>query len=631
MNVYLYSPQRTEHILWDSEDDILDSLLSKLYNFQQCDKIGDGILLLVKDENTEELIRNFYNSFLIESKKRSNRIINFFEKVPIGIVIGILDGDKIRDSIRLCVFQALNSETGLHNISLKAQELILNLKEIESYYDIYAFGFDNIKHSIGEKDKNKRKCRFCGKSGLERFHSSAHAIPEALGNKLLFSNEECDECNNSLHIIEDNFRALMDIRRAMFGIRRKNSTNIPKIIGQNFVLKDDGTGQPSLYVKEDSLPSGWETLSSIPIRLELKYITINEEILKALVKIVIDLLPSSYADKFEETIRWLMSNGKFIPDKLPSMYFVVLPFNCFFSQPAITIYLKHDIDLIKGPYCFAILYIYDIAYRFVIPFASPDKGYYRDDEELADFWKLVETNPKLKWTIQNTKDWWYSAPWAEFNIKSSASFLHILPSSDSMFLGCKERRYPNNYNFPPFDSSLIKVKPNKIVFKDFSKRRKIAKSHLKDVSVEFTPPIFNFNNSTEIIGIKFEMTAKSSYGETYFSIDVNVDIIAKFNYDNVCYDEDTIVVNCQYIETIWDKTVDIASSHLEHRMKLSKFRHIKPLETFYSSNTRFFRESLYIVTRKDGQKYIMPYRCLHEEISEQKKKELIRKANGLCS
>lgn len=80
MNVYLYSPQRTEHILWDSEDNILDSFLLKLYNFQQCEKIGDGILLLVKDENTEELTRNFYNSFLIESKKGLIESLIFLKK-----------------------------------------------------------------------------------------------------------------------------------------------------------------------------------------------------------------------------------------------------------------------------------------------------------------------------------------------------------------------------------------------------------------------------------------------------------------------------------------------------------------------------------------------------------------------
>jgi hypothetical protein len=41
-----------------------------------------------------------------------------------------------------------------------------------------------------------RRCRYCGRGIPEAtFRKDAHAVPEFLGNKSLFSMNECDECN----------------------------------------------------------------------------------------------------------------------------------------------------------------------------------------------------------------------------------------------------------------------------------------------------------------------------------------------------------------------------------------------------------------------------------------------------
>ncbi|MBV8095742.1 MAG: hypothetical protein JO110_21445, partial [Acetobacteraceae bacterium] len=47
-------------------------------------------------------------------------------------------------------------------------------------------------------DKHDRVCRFCGEHEPKvTFKDRAHAIPEALGNKSLFTNYECDICNHA--------------------------------------------------------------------------------------------------------------------------------------------------------------------------------------------------------------------------------------------------------------------------------------------------------------------------------------------------------------------------------------------------------------------------------------------------
>jgi hypothetical protein len=54
----------------------------------------------------------------------------------------------------------------------------------------------------GEKiflgDKNSRICRFCGQAKPEvSFRKEAHALPESIGNKSLFTYYECDACNQA--------------------------------------------------------------------------------------------------------------------------------------------------------------------------------------------------------------------------------------------------------------------------------------------------------------------------------------------------------------------------------------------------------------------------------------------------
>ena len=52
---------------------------------------------------------------------------------------------------------------------------------------------------------------------FQGYHSKkiAHAIQDALGNKLLFCYEECDTCNHDLAMVEDQFRILMDFRHLL--------------------------------------------------------------------------------------------------------------------------------------------------------------------------------------------------------------------------------------------------------------------------------------------------------------------------------------------------------------------------------------------------------------------------------
>ena len=66
-------------------------------------------------------------------------------------------------------------------------------------YELFLF-VPTQKIVVGESDKNKRRCIYCGgflgDNKRTTFKEKAHAIPEALGNKKFIQNEECDSCNS---------------------------------------------------------------------------------------------------------------------------------------------------------------------------------------------------------------------------------------------------------------------------------------------------------------------------------------------------------------------------------------------------------------------------------------------------
>ena len=75
-------------------------------------------------------------------------------------------------------------------------ELEKALRFYDDNYDVVAQQFLNPDKRVFLGDKRNRRCRFCG--GVRpkvTFKKVAHAVPESLGNKSLFSFYECDDCN----------------------------------------------------------------------------------------------------------------------------------------------------------------------------------------------------------------------------------------------------------------------------------------------------------------------------------------------------------------------------------------------------------------------------------------------------
>lgn len=164
---------------------------------------------------------------------------------------------------------------------------------------------------------NKGKCRYCGTSESSLFKRQAHTFPEALGNKWVFSNDECDQCNSEIFARYDDALAncispIITLggtrgkgntvrqtgRRAGKSILQRNRThdNRPSIF---FETKD------TTYLKRSSFNTYNQELTlvtpvaSVPFKPRFAY--------KALSKMGYALLPESETKNYTRLQQWLIN------------------------------------------------------------------------------------------------------------------------------------------------------------------------------------------------------------------------------------------------------------------------------------------------------------------------------------
>lgn len=239
-----------------------------------------------------------------------------------------------------------------------------DLESLLNDYEIRTLGTED--YSAGD-DTDNRVCRFCERTKAKgaTFKNVAHAIPEALGNKNLTCNEECDECNKGLASIEDNLSvAYLEIRRALCHTTGKKGVN--SVAGQNFVM-DAKTNQ--IIIHEDTHIK--DMGDKIWVRLKGREVFTFQGLYKALSKIVVDLVETKEVKHFRNTIQWI--NGTLCANEFPPIKLMYC--DTVFTQPLIELFIrKKEYDTSKGPYCFANLFVCDLAFQFVVPFVDVDAG-----------------------------------------------------------------------------------------------------------------------------------------------------------------------------------------------------------------------------------------------------------------
>ncbi len=177
--------------------------------------------------------------------------------------------------------------------------------------DFYRQRYHRIRPSLrpGMKrteigDKENQVCRFCKKSEPEvSFRSDAHVIPESLGNKTLFTNSECDNCNQFFgRGIENDFGTWSNIKRTLAGISGKNG--VPTVKGGGWRAENE-----SDHIKIKQYGNAPDPV----LDEEKKQVLLNIErgtytpvaVLKTFVRIGLTLMPVEELLNFSEALAWI--------------------------------------------------------------------------------------------------------------------------------------------------------------------------------------------------------------------------------------------------------------------------------------------------------------------------------------
>lgn len=395
---------RTTEMEIESENDISLILNDLLMAFaKEIDYENLKINIYYLQQNTEEF-RAKINSVIQKYKTfepKIQQINTYFKDLKDNEYFFIFPNDTIHKQQSFHLFNylsALQKGEDFEKISKEIDELFGVLMD---NYEMFAFDADrknNIK--IGESDKSKRVCRYCNKKSPEvSFKKVAHSISEALGNKKIITNDECDACNEKFgEGIENDLILYLNLYRVFFRIRGKNG--IPKLKGKNFEIeiKNEETITIDILSDEEIAVSD---CNDFQVRLETTEKITTQNIYKTLSKYALGVIDRTQIVNFKDTIEWI--NGKKNIDNLPKIA-ILTSYDLFSTHPKLTVYLRKSKDD-KLPYAVAEFRFTYLTFVYIIPNSNKDTTDFTQDNNFEYFWNFFKHYSSIQdWSFQKMDD-----------------------------------------------------------------------------------------------------------------------------------------------------------------------------------------------------------------------------------
>ncbi len=282
------------------------------------------------------------------------------------------------------------------------------------------------KSKIGKGLKTDRICRFCHKdSSQTSFKKIAHAIPEALGNKNIILNEECDICNEKFsRTLEKDILVYLRFFNTFYQVKNKNN-KVPKIKQSNFEMvhinpnleENNEIIERAKEISEHSFnPNNFfvitsrqnknysavsDTVNSKPPAISLdsdEKITL-QNIYKSLVKFALSCIETEYLEGFKETLNWIADENLF-KENLPKVAVLLNP-EKLESHPSIIIHIRNDDDTTL-PYAVGEFHYTTFVYVFIIPTFN-EKEIEIDFNKFKGFFSYYQFD-KLPWVFNEFND-----------------------------------------------------------------------------------------------------------------------------------------------------------------------------------------------------------------------------------
>lgn len=244
---------------------------------------------------------------------------------------------------------------------------------------------DDEFHRSPLKPKKDRACRFCKAtySKSEKFKSLAHLLPSLIGNSNLFSDFECDNCNNFFGSYENELANFLGIARIINVENAKKGTLKFKSPDKTFVvMKDEEAVTPKLRIESHEEENDHFTLdpSNKKVTFHTKRHSYNPyKVWKSFLKMGLSILPEKYVEDYEIAFAILKSKRKNEEQDNPiyKMNMYVHPGPPFPSPLAILFERKSKDDLI--PMHVACIMFHNYTYQLVLPFSKQDKDLYNGE------------------------------------------------------------------------------------------------------------------------------------------------------------------------------------------------------------------------------------------------------------
>ena len=320
--------------------------------------------------------------------KKINKLIKFFRDILNGEKIYIYPYTKQAEKY----FDICQESLDYYNQGMTHDEVALHMRTYvdkmqaaEEFLNKLPYNWKailpNRRIKVGERDKKKRKCIYCGGyigDGKTSFKEDAHAIPEAIGNTKFFQNEECDICNGFFsNNAEEDFGNMLLWKRLQYGLKGKEGYPIFQLGHNKFARYFDAENED--YEKDWGCFEGIKSLikenkrkgpiiistdgQDVKNNIKISYMKQYEpmHVYKTLVKCVIGVIGNDKLTPFSETIKWLRYNEKY--NILPKV--AVVKGKSVIKEPELFIFTRKDDLNYNLPYCFGEIRILDNIYFFI--------------------------------------------------------------------------------------------------------------------------------------------------------------------------------------------------------------------------------------------------------------------------
>lgn len=456
MNTFQFLFFRGKHELSshvDSEDELSEFILNISLCFAtSVNPIDNQISISCRQKSSSSLKERIsvFVDLYKEAYPKIHKIKSFIEKIPDGEHFFFIPG-----------MQHLSSDAKLY---ATVELMALNEgqdpdKALADFKDHLGPFFENFeidgritdkKTSIGEPLKKNRICRFCGNTRpipnsnssqqiKTTFKQEAHAISEALGNKTIILNEECDACNRFFsETCERHIYTYLRCLGTLFKVKNKDNT-VSSIKGKNFQIthlsedkknklieakKNSKLIDPADANSKHDNQLSTEMLQKIstldfcisytldegeraspdspPANLPLKFYEklSLQEVYKALVKFALSVMETKNLKGFEKTVAWVSGDRQVT--HLPQIA-ILHSYASFTRGAELTIYRRTSNDgtlpLAIGEFQFTFQKIV-----FIIPSFNDSEFSFTDEAEYAQYWDFSFFKSVQGWSFQDFSD-----------------------------------------------------------------------------------------------------------------------------------------------------------------------------------------------------------------------------------